>query len=781
MKRVIKILSVIFLIGILVSLIFWGKDTKQAKARTFSSDELLTKAQSALKQQDCTDAIAWSRQGLQSSPDYADIKIVMGRAFLLNGQPDSAEKIFLSAWHQQRPDADVLPFLVNIELSKGDTVTALDDIGHYLGLDPMDTSMWLKKYSLLLDRKNYVQASSLYRAFRTRFHSGAISAYSFRYWQESAQQQHRLGDLRAERAAWEQALYYQPSDTAALRSLALMALGSHDPVRARIYNERLLRTDSLNVETLLRQSGIESALHDDRRAAFYASKALQREPGNILLRRNVADTYLRAAKDASPQDRIRWAAEVLRLYPSNREALLYVINGHIALQEYAAALTTVNQALRYYPSDRELTDKKIGILYDSKNYTACASFLESILQKDTTAQYIRTYDDAELQIALAAIRSGDWSHALTAVQKGLSFRPDNKVLLEQELAIYDAEGSPTQALAVVDQLLLSGPADPVYLFKKAGLLEEEGDPQSAVAITSSLRYRYPDHPEYAKAYNNELLSVEIKAAKQGDWLTVLSTFHELGKEQKPDRLAWEYAISAYGQLHDTLQLIAFTDSALTSYPQDSFFMVKRSVAIELRNDYPGALTITRELLHRYPADTSLQKLYLDQLSVAGKFYEKDNRNDTALALFLEVHAVQPNDTFASENLSAIYFVKKQYDSSIAYAEMGLRIDSTNEFLLLKQASSYEELKEYSKAYASTKKLLALRSTHQLVEYGEYLKSKTYRNKIGITHLQSVFSSPAFASVTGLLYIHQTDKATFTGTLNFGDRNAGSGVQGGLDV
>jgi len=92
MKRVIKILSVIFLIGILVSLIFWGKDTKQAKARTFSSDELLTKAQSALKQQDCTDAIAWSRQGLQSSPDYADIKIVMGRAFLLNGQPDSAEK-----------------------------------------------------------------------------------------------------------------------------------------------------------------------------------------------------------------------------------------------------------------------------------------------------------------------------------------------------------------------------------------------------------------------------------------------------------------------------------------------------------------------------------------------------------------------------------------------------------------------------------------------------------------------------------------------------------------
>jgi YaiO family outer membrane protein len=91
------------------------------------------------------------------------------------------------------------------------------------------------------------------------------------------------------------------------------------------------------------------------------------------------------------------------------------------------------------------------------------------------------------------------------------------------------------------------------------------------------------------------------------------------------------------------------------------------------------------------------------------------------------------------------------------------------------------LKEYKPAYRTAQLLLAIQPSGKYRDYAEYLKSKTYSNQVGVSHLQSFFSTASFASVTGIQYMHQFSKASVTTYLNFGQRTQGAGVQACVDA
>jgi YaiO family outer membrane protein len=781
MKKIIKWSALLIALTVLVSLFYNVKEKKNRPP--VSGDELLRLALIEIRERkDYPKAIALTKQALSASPDYIDVRITLARAYMLNGNMDSAKVHLEKAISKDPKNAQGLLYLVNIFLQEKDTLPALHYLDKYVGYYPEDRDNWLKEYVLLLEHKEYKKADAKYVSYAKRFKKDSIQQISFDYWESKGSRERKSDDLTAAYESFRTALRYRPGQPRVLQQLVNLSTFFNDHASALKYNTELLKQEPVNRQYLINQSVIYQQLNDNENATAFADKAYELNRSDEKARKNLVDMYLSFAKDASSSNKIRYAKSVLQIMPSQKEALLYLINGHLEMNQYTLALETANHALVYYPSDQVFIDKKIGILYDSENYQAAVDYIEAVLLQKPNAHNIKSYEEVVLKLATSFIKQQKWNDALIVIQKGLSYNKNHSMLLEELVTVYASQNNLTAAIATVDQLLAIVPGNEDYLFKKAGLLEAQQAYESAAEISGALYRKHPSVTKYKKAFLDQLLGAERSAIAKQDWNRSIHFYNQAVATGTPDYFHLIYAITAYMGKKDVPHVLALTDTALTYFPNDSLFLVKRSLAYGTIDRYPEALTISRRLLQKYSSDTLLQAMYLDQLYTAGKYYAKENKNDSAISSFLMAYAVAPKDTFALMNLSAIYFVKKQYDSSIVYADMGLQLDSNNQYLLMKKASAHEQLKQYRSAYLSASRLLQLHPSENIADYTYYLKNKTYHNQLGITHLQSFFSSPGqYASVTGIQYMRRFEKGSVTGRLNYGDRPSGIGIQGGIDL
>ncbi|HAN38290.1 MAG TPA: hypothetical protein DCQ29_05255, partial [Chitinophagaceae bacterium] len=76
---------------------------------------------------------------------------------------------------------------------------------------------------------------------------------------------------------------------------------------------------------------------------------------------------------------------VLERNPSNRDALNYVISLSFQRGLYDESLNWTNRALRYYPNDRDLINRKIDNLTKLERYGAAAELAERRWKQSPTA------------------------------------------------------------------------------------------------------------------------------------------------------------------------------------------------------------------------------------------------------------------------------------------------------------------------------------------------------------------------------------------------------------
>ncbi|MEO8171586.1 MAG: tetratricopeptide repeat protein [Sediminibacterium sp.] len=781
MKKIIKWMAVLVALVVLVSLVFYVGQKKHQPA--VSSDELLQQALTEIRDhKNYPKAISISKQALVSAPDYIDILVTLGRAYMLQGILDSAKTTLENVLEKDPKNAQSLLYLVTISFELKDTSEVLRHLTSYVNYYPEDKRYTLKNYLLLLEHSEYKNASTVYRAYAKRFGSDSIQIAAFNFWETKAIEEKKQAHLTAAYESYQRAIQFKPAQPQILQQLVGLSMHFKDYRSALRYNGQLLKQDSTNRQYLVTQSNIYQQLNDKDNTALYAGKAYAQNQADPLAKKNLVDMYLAFAKDETGVNKVHYASLALHIMPAQKDALLYLVNAHLEAAHYGPALEATNRALAFYPNDQIFIDKKAGILYSSGNYKAGAEYLESVLQQQPTLHNIQAYEEATLKLSSELTRQERWPEAIERIQKGLLYSTRSKPLLLELVNVYTKQKNTRDAIATIDRLLLIDPANDTFLFKKSGLLEVQHDYGSAAFISGALFRKHPENTDYKNAYRDQLTGAERAAIAKQDWNGAIQFYNESLATGKPGYYPILYAITAYNGKKDSLHVLQLTDTAIRHYPGDSFLLVKRSLAYGAMSLHPASLAINKELINRYPSDSGLQVMYLDQLYTAGKYYEKQNKNDSAIRIFLTAYTAAPRDTFALMNLSAIYFLKRQYDSAIVYADLGLQTDSTNEYLLMKKSAAHEQLKQYRSAYLSAKRVLQLHPSKNITDYTDYLRNKTYLNQAGITHLQSFFSSPGqYASVTGLQYMRRFEKGSITAKLNYGDRPSGAGVQAGVDV
>jgi YaiO family outer membrane protein len=127
-----------------------------------SSDELFQQARkSAFDKKDYPAAIALCKQALAKSPDYADIRVFLGRVYTWSGKTDSARAQFNYVLDKKSDNEDAAFASGSLEYWNDNSAKALQIVNSGLKYHPQSHDLLLLKAKLLNDLKQYNTASNV--------------------------------------------------------------------------------------------------------------------------------------------------------------------------------------------------------------------------------------------------------------------------------------------------------------------------------------------------------------------------------------------------------------------------------------------------------------------------------------------------------------------------------------------------------------------------------------------------------------------------------------------
>lgn len=144
---------------LLIALLFSLQGFTQNK---FSSDELFQQARTAaFDKKDYPLAIALSKEALSSSPDYADIRIFLGRIYTWSDKIDSARNCFETVLNKTSDNEDAAAAFADLEYWNNNPTKSLSICENALQFHPQSSQLLLKKAKALIDLKQFTSANTI--------------------------------------------------------------------------------------------------------------------------------------------------------------------------------------------------------------------------------------------------------------------------------------------------------------------------------------------------------------------------------------------------------------------------------------------------------------------------------------------------------------------------------------------------------------------------------------------------------------------------------------------
>jgi YaiO family outer membrane protein len=743
------------------------------------ADQLAQASRDAMVRGKYPEALDFAHRALRKSRGDVDVQFLLGKAYLLNHYLDSAESVLNDIIYKDPQYRDAYGLLASIELDKHNTEEALCFIDDGLYYYPADKEFALKKFSILQTLRNPSKAEEQGESLLDRYgqDTGVIRTY-VDYKIESAQRYTRQKAYARATYEYRKVLEVDPVNQDALEGMYNLE------VRTGNYEDALASVNSALVdhpedhELLFRKLSLLQDLRRYPEAIEVLQHILKVYPADDKARRLEVDLRMEAGRFLMSGDPYLQFQAVLEKEPSNREALNYLINLASARGLNADALAFVNRALRAYPGDRELLSKKISILESLQKYTQAAAIARQLyLGSGMSEAYRDQYIELKEASGRAYMSQLAYDSALAEFGSVLDIDPAEPGALNYSINILSAQKNYDGAIALLDRALRFYPDNEALLLKKAGILQDDTRFGEAALTLDTLMTRYPENARYRSSYieltliqGRQMMQVEDYDAAGGTFAHVLAL--------QPDNIeALQTLINIQLAREQADSALTTVNRALSLYPDSRDFQQKKASVLEALHRYPEAYAITRALRERYPYNAKVRDQYIDELLASGRLYNNQGQPDQALAEFSRVLEVHPRDSSALMYSINILHTRGSYDSALALTDQGLRFYPGNEYFTLKRAVLLEDMHRYADALLPADSVVKMDPSADHRDYADYLRSKTFRNALGMSYLSSHFDSLESANIATLHYVrYSRNGSSFDTKLNFAGRSAGTGIQ-----
>ncbi|MCL6524344.1 MAG: tetratricopeptide repeat protein [Thermoflavifilum sp.] len=753
------------------------------QAQQLSSDDLLQQAlyETNVKH-NYPRAIQLCKQGLSLSPDYVDIRLLLGRLYVLTHQYNLARIELSKVLDKQPNNANALTYLINLELQakQYDEARCYADMALYYY--PDSVFFVLKKMAALSAQQRFDDAiHTLQEALnkkpdnnqlRTTYVDQLITAARYQT------QQHNY--LRAH-TYLQQALQTDPGNRLALTYMMNLETAYEHLEEALIYANQALQFFPDDPEFLKKKIGLLLAAHKYLDAEEFVQQLTRRYPGNAEWRNLATYVHLEAARAYAHQDPQYQYVAVLSTDPANREALQALINLNSARGAYAEALLFANRALQYYPADTLFLLKKISLLDALGKYAEAYPITERLWKQYPGNMALKNhYLDELMQAGHDFERDQQWDSAAACYERMLNVDPQFLPAYDRLISLALQQKQYNLALAYVHQAEALAPNDERYLFREAGILEAAGQFAQAAAISRQLMYSHPHNLRYRQAYLDQLLEAARDHMRQQQPDLAVEQLQQLLHTDLHQPEALDLLINALYQMKRYQEGLTWCDTAWQLYPENRDFLVKKAGLLEATTQYVAAARLLATLLKRYPYDSRLQSSYSENLFLAARQFAESGLVDSASAYYWTALSQQPRDTLSWMSLINLKTSLQQTDSALIITDSALRYLPNYPELFLKKASFQFALGKPNDALRTLDSLRLMDPHHPgAKDLAQQIRIASYHQAIGLDYNFTSFGDRTSLpwNLASAYYQRYTQWGSYDLRVSFANRNNRNGWQG----
>lgn len=748
-----------------------------------NADELYEQAVQETERRNYKRAIELSQEALKQRPDFTDMELLLGRLYMLTAQWDAARQRVGNVLKKDPKYLDAHYYRINIEVSTRRYEAALQAIDAALKEFPGRKDLLLRKLGVLDVAGRIIEGNLVAEDLIRRFPRDAdvLKAYAGHYIQNA--HRYRAKELpTAAISSLHKALEADPANAEARELLEALDPSTHTRSAAEEQLAADLEANPTSYELLMKKLNLLREEWRYAEALNVLQTVYRYHPNDSKARALETELRMEAAAFYTQTDPYMLYQSILERDPGNREALRKVIGLATSRGAYREAMSWINSGLRREPQSTELLLLKLELLEYERQYTEAATVAGNLWQRDPSNADIRQRY-TELKVASARYYTGQqqYEQALAELREAQRASPGDTLVLEAMVNSYAAQREYDKALASLDEFMAVSGNDDLVL-KRASLLADAGRYDESADVLEGLIARHPGEARYVTAYTENRLLAGSRLLQQDEFRLAAGQLRAVLNSDPDNRDALNYLVNLYSGANQPDSALYFADRALTVYPGDREFLLKKSDVLTAMQRYSEAGEITSGLMARYPYTLQYRNAYIESLLSAAAQQKRLNQGDSAMNSYRQVLALNPRDSLAQINLINMHLERQAYDSAHIYINQSLHWYPGWVDVRLRQAQAFEGQKDFVAATAAADTAVTLRPTAENREYADYLVSKTLKNQFGMHFLRSRYDySEDRYDIATLEYIRFFKRGSFGGRINYAGRDLGTGLQGEAEL
>nr|WP_247716449.1 YaiO family outer membrane beta-barrel protein [Sinomicrobium weinanense] len=318
-------------------------------------------------------AIELCRKGLELSPDYIDIHLLLGRLYTLTGKPGEAENRFAYVLAEDPRHIPALKGLAALYTGQEKYTKAIALYDKLLDQDPDNQVYRFKKSGLLEAGGDYAAAAALSKQLMDTYKDSAKYRKVYIYQRLlQAKEQEKEGQWTEALETYKEVNSVSPVNTDALKGLAAIYTKRKEYSKAVTFYDKLLDQDPDNQVYLFKKSGLLEAGGNYAAAAALSQQLMDTYKDSAKYREVYVYQRLLQAKEQEKEE--QWAealatyGKVYEVSPGDTVALKGLVGGYNRKEQYDSVLKYSDKALNVYPENAWFLRQKTGTLEKMEHY-----------------------------------------------------------------------------------------------------------------------------------------------------------------------------------------------------------------------------------------------------------------------------------------------------------------------------------------------------------------------------------------------------------------------------
>ncbi|MFY9242664.1 MAG: YaiO family outer membrane beta-barrel protein [Polaribacter sp.] len=398
--------------------------------------------------------------------------------------------------------------------------------------------------------------------------------------------------------------------------------------------------------------------------------------------------------------------------PTNKQAYIGIIRNELLKGNSEYALQYTERALLELPLDRELIEKKIGLL-------------EGLGRHEQAIIYIKTKVD---RAQFPDIHTKTLTYLM---QQSASFNEYNDSYEINKKLAETGGGSEAQTYVINNALGKGYDVDAEYFLKK-GIKRSPNNKNLLVQLKELYRpikdkdrfereviilhEKYPDDFDITFDYNLVMYNRAKEYTEERQFDKALKIFQDLVTFPDFTKEAEQQIFGILleqGKLDEAEEQIDKLISIDSDNPEN---LVKKSTLYQKKEMFDDALEITRSLEQNYPLESIYPELYVSQIEDYATYLMREQRYKDVLPVIEEGLARENNNKRLLELAINASSAIPDYEKGINYSRSGLSFYPNNKDFKLKLSNLLAQNKQYDEAIA------ALDSLKTIYKYDRKVKN-----------------------------------------------------------